>query len=627
MSTSSLSSSAASISIGQQNLPRTSNHPNSPHYFTRSHGPMPRATVSLDRMAPRSRAFESACIPPSSSDASYTGQVRSASPSTVRSSEDRRTRDEFIHPYANPDLVVPYTPSPEMILSHHFISGDTSGSDSNSTVADSTSVRSAAFSVISTETSTTSLTSRDLPYGNPRVNGKEISPPISVLHQNDASYVDRNTRFLSLHPPPTSFDGLPPGNPRSPTVTLITLQEAQARERVRGNTVHTTVARAKLPPNPDDIPETTEDRAMKDTVGAPVRTRPRSTSAGTRHTTAPLPPTQPQISELGEESVVSAPTSTVPEKALKHKKSGFMRLFTGRSSEPEKERSPPPPFPPLADPFAKQSLQIHGTRKISKPTLTRIPKPSFSPILHASDASNVTLASTNSTSSGSDGTNGKGPSSRRRQPPSLSIVTKTTDHSTSASVTGRNSSTGLTYTSPSPPFLTVPQSAPPGDTDFPGLRLRPVSTSFSSHFANMVATNVEELQHDVHTPSSTASSSTALSPFTPVSIRRSDDASATAVETQGEEYLTIKELQEQFVSAEKAWQQQIWELRGQIRDLTSELVDLRAAENQEYCGVCGRGNLQRPHASPSDEQQPKKVGVVNRPRARTGDTARFASGN
>lgn len=559
--------------------------------------------------------FESAPTLPSPSHVSPVVQECSASPSEAPSSQERR-RDDFIHPYANPDLVIPYTPSPETIPSHHVILGDMSGSDS-------TSIRSAAFSIASTETSTTSLTSRDLPYGNPRVNGKEISSPISVLHQSDSGYVDRNTRFLSLHPPPTGFDGPHGANPRSPTVTLISLQEAQARERVRGNTVHTTVARSKLPfSNADDMLETTEDHPEDiDTVGIQARTRARSTSVGNRHMAVTLPPAQ--VSEMGERSVVPSSASAAPVRALKHKKSGFMRLFTGRYSEGEKDRTLLPPVPPLTDAYARQSSQTHGTGKISKPTLPRVSKPSFS-TLHAPSAA---LALTNSASSGDDCPDEKGPSSRRRQPPLLSIVTKTSDHSVSSSVAGRSSSTSLNFTPPPHISLTVPLSAPPGDTDFPGLKLRPISASFSSHFADMVTATVEELQRDVHTPSSAASSGTALSPFTPVSMHRSDDASATAVELAGEDYLTVKELQDQFVSAKKAWQQQIWELRGQIRDLTSELEDLRVTENQEYCDVCGRGNSRRRHASPSDGQQPKRVGVVNRPRLHTGDAPRFTSGN
>ncbi|KAG8219706.1 hypothetical protein J3R82DRAFT_661 [Butyriboletus roseoflavus] len=606
MSGSSLSSSASTFA-------RATKYPVPSHHISQTH------TVCLG-MVPPSMILESAPMLPSSSDTSHTCNEHGAKPSQVPLPQERQSYDEFVHPYANPDLVAPYTQSPETIPSHHPFLGNMNGSDSNSTVTDSTSTRSAAFSVISNETSTTSLTSREVFHGNPRVNGKEISSPISVLHQGDISYVDRDSRFLSLHPPPVGFDGSRRSNPRSPTVTLITLQEAQARERFRSNTVHTTVARSKLPfPTSDDISETTKDQTEEmDTAGILARTRARSTSIGTRYKTIPLPSSQSQFTETREESAVSAPMSAVPGRALKHKKSGFMRLFSGRNPEGEKERSPPPPVPPFADvAYAEQNLRIHGTGKTSKTALTKA-KPSFSPPM----SSGASLASTNSASSGGDGLDGKGPSSRRRQPPSLSIVTRPSDHS----ITGQSSS-GLNFAPTPPRSLTVPQSAPPGNTDFPGLKLRPVSTSFSSHFAGIVAGVGEELQHDVHTPSSAASSGTALSPFTPVSTRRSDDAPTTAGETPGEVHLTIKGLQDQLVSTKKAWQQQIWELRGRIRDLTSELEDLRAADYQVYCEVCGRGEPQRRHASPSDEQQLKKVSIVNRPRARTGDTARFASGN
>ena len=85
----------------------------------------------------------------------------------------------------------------------------------------------------------------------------------------------------------------------------------------------------------------------------------------------------------------------------------------------------------------------------------------------------------------------------------------------------------------------------------------------------------------------------------------------------------IQALQEQIVTARKAWQQHIWELEGQVRDLKAEVENLRTTGNNKgYCDVCGRGKPEE-----DGHTDTKKVGVVNRPRARTGDAARFGNGN
>lgn len=86
--------------------------------------------------------------------------------------------------------------------------------------------------------------------------------------------------------------------------------------------------------------------------------------------------------------------------------------------------------------------------------------------------------------------------------------------------------------------------------------------------------------------------------------------------------------------ARRAWQRQIWELEGQVRDLKAEVEEFRSAENaREYCMACGRGNIGRPPTEVIDVsvEDLKKAGVkvggiVNRPRARTGLGSRFASG-
>jgi hypothetical protein len=139
------------------------------------------------------------------------------------------------------------------------------------------------------------------------------------------------------------------------------------------------------------------------------------------------------------------------------------------------------------------------------------------------------------------------------------------------------------------------------------------------------------LDADVDTLSST-SPSTMVSPITPGlnlggggSARGSGDRDtskapmATITEDQS---VLVQTLQEQMVSAKKAWQRHIWELEGQVRDLKAEVDGLRTADG-EYCHACGRGPAKE-RGGTHDHRAPTG-GVVNRPRARTGTSARFGS--
>jgi hypothetical protein len=90
----------------------------------------------------------------------------------------------------------------------------------------------------------------------------------------------------------------------------------------------------------------------------------------------------------------------------------------------------------------------------------------------------------------------------------------------------------------------------------------------------------------------------------------------------------VQALQDQIVTAKKAWQRQVWELECQVRELKAELEDLRATDDQAHCEKCGRGKPTGTTATQAEEPSTaKKSGVVNRPRARTGaGAARFGSG-
>jgi len=171
-----------------------------------------------------------------------------------------------------------------------------------------------------------------------------------------------------------------------------------------------------------------------------------------------------------------------------------------------------------------------------------------------------------------------------------------------------------------------PQSAPPDVSDFPALKLRPISTLFSAHFRDhIVRQDSPQFDRDLDTLSST-SPATATSPLTPGCADRSSDSKATVAP---EESSVIQALKDQILSAKRAWQQNIWDLEGQVRDLKAEVDDLRAAGNDKWsCEVCGRGNQSRlaePGRDGTDEAG--NSGVVNRPRARTGIAARFGNGN
>lgn len=112
-----------------------------------------------------------------------------------------------------------------------------------------------------------------------------------------------------------------------------------------------------------------------------------------------------------------------------------------------------------------------------------------------------------------------------------------------------------------------------------------------------------------------------LSPMTPAShVGLADKATIVGTDDQAS---VIQALQGQIVSARKAWQQHIWELEGQVRDLKAEVEDLRMAD---YCASCGRGCKHEEKHHSSNSSDARKGSVVDRPRARTGDAARFGNG-
>ncbi|KAF9022460.1 hypothetical protein BDZ89DRAFT_1115480 [Hymenopellis radicata] len=418
--------------------------------------------------------------------------------------------------------------------------------------------------------------------------GKEISSPMP-LHQNADG-------FVSDPPEPargTSFPGWMEKGPTSPNFNLISLEEARA-QRTRSSTAQTSSAAL---PFPEREPDRNSGHSPSNSVAS--RARARSISAGARAKQAitnivgaPKPERRDSEPAVVPNPNASSTPGASPGKNVKHKKSGFLRLFNGRD-----DKSPPPPVPSLSDGFAA----FNATQKAPKTPLPRIPVPQLSPTL--------TVPDNYSTPSGSP----------KRTPPPLSINT--------SSPVSRAPSTGVgsRFAERLAPgdAVGVPQSAPANVTEFPALKLRPVSTVFSAHFGNHILSNDSILSPtDLDTPSSTAPS-TVVSPTTSVSFSRFHDKPS-IVTPSDDQSSVIQALQDQITSAKKAWQRHIWELEGQIRDLKEEVETLRGADKEEYCSSCGRGQASSDHSTSSGETKP--LSVVHRPRARTGTgQSRFGS--
>ncbi|KAJ7357221.1 hypothetical protein DFH08DRAFT_688340 [Mycena albidolilacea] len=525
---------------------------------------------------------------------------------TNESAASQSLYSEEMHPYANPDLVVSYaddqllTPAPRSAF-------NVARSDSTATVTESLTSRSVT---LTPDTSTSSVVSSPRNRAS-TFHGKEISAPLPM----NAPLSTNNISSPLVGP------GLPPGwmeRSQSPTFQLISLEQARA-QRSRSTTAqnHSISSTSSTP-----FPEAADDDHSPPSSIA-SRARARSISTGARAKTALQSivasiPAKPPLPERH-----NSEPAVLPGKALKHKKSGFMRLFNGGRAEKEGKYSPPP-VPSLSDGYAAFNAQQQNGASSSKSSIHRIPPPQVSPSMFQAP------------NSWDD--SGVSPISLRSTPPSLSIHTGPQSRLRAASTATDDFQT---RTAPSDWHAQdLPQSAPPNVTEFPALKLRPVSTLFSAQFADHLSPSTLRdsdvpphpgLDADVDTLSST-SPSTMVSPITPGlnlggggSARGSGDRDtskvpmATITEDQS---VLVQALQEQMVSAKKAWQRHIWELEGQVRDLKAEVDGLRAADG-EYCDACGRGPAKE-RGGTHDHRAPTG-GVVNRPRARTGTSARFGS--
>lgn len=255
-----------------------------------------------------------------------------------------------------------------------------------------------------------------------------------------------------------------------------------------------------------------------------------------------------------------------------------MRLFNaGRD-----DKTPPPPVPSLADGYATYSTQ-NIADKMTRFTANRLPAPREDPLSDEKP-------------------------SPKRTPPALSINVPITHFP-------KAPATSIGQSAPTRPNgqAIFPKSAPPNVSEFPPLELRPVSTMFSAQFGDHMLSRdpVSSLNDDSDT---SLSPNTALSPVTPNRPDRLDDDQSTSILPVGsyDQSSIIRALQEQIVTVKKAWQQQLWELEGQVRDLKAEVEELRSGSTTEFCQACGAAK------QPPQKAELRAKGIINRHKAQTG---------
>lgn len=602
---------------------------------------------------------------------------------------------EYTHPYANPDLVRNANRDPPLSSPGLQATFGAGRGDSNTTLTDTTpsssmsQFRSATTLSMTPGTSTTSMSPslNDSVLSSTKVGGKGISGPMPVdktslplsalnmlnaipqspvVHSTPMSPGSR-TRENSL--PGVPMGGLPAWHETSGNggaLKLISLEEAQAqaRERSRSATAQPVINSPYASTSKTQLPDPDSDGSQR------AQGRARSTSAGANKNRHPLP-------MAGDASPGGQPSG--PHRQVARKKSGFMRLFNGKDKDRISPNSPPPPVPSLSsDAFAANSTPMpppQYSRPRQGSATHRVPVPSLSPSVpgessatsagsslgsssSSESSSSASMALPTATATPSPAFRDQPQLSARRKVPDLSIVTS------SPSLGSLNAK--VPYTAPLSagphdvshhltPTTAVseqkknsgalPVSAPPCKTDFVGLSIRPVSTLFSRELKEQLSVADDSslrtrpsLEVDTGTPTTAATAISPLSPDFPSSTkslgygRSSDDKSGGPVIAQDDQSSVIQALQEQILTARRAWQRQIWELEGQVRDLKAEVEELRAVEgSNDYCSACGRGSMHRPalDGSRNIEDLRKagvKTGVVNRPRARTGVGSRFASG-
>ncbi|KAF8516398.1 hypothetical protein JB92DRAFT_3114265 [Gautieria morchelliformis] len=582
-------------------------------------------------------------------DMSYSS--RGGSAPSIRSASPSHS-DRCVHPYANPDLLPAATSAPPVPLPR-------TPAPSHERAFDE---REKQISPLRRTSESTS--SSPPPPPPPHTTGLRKAsagglplpamPPRTLFGEQDGR---ADTSHLGAQPKTRSSSRPVPSSPVGPMVVygdqpgspmhnLITLEQARARAQnapnrgqgqsgYDGNTYtprstpsSTLVAGLGLAPGVIVENSVRGPMQRQDFSHAPF-SDPSQGPSMQHHKMIPhpRPPTANSGKHMaGSDSSATVDGSAVPAKTIKHKRSAFMKLFQGKEKDrdrdakasdyPIRSMSTPPQLPPSNSETAPPlpSAALHNIKRIPPPLPLSVvvTSPSF-------PASGTPTRPSQ-----------EEPSTKPASPPRLrqaSAPLPAASHSP-AQTSAQGPSVAASESQPpgtlSSDLSRPTASAPPTQTAFQGLSLRPVSTIFSAKFPELLApaetTAVPSIIRRVEEPPTTPgfsysrsnSTSTASDPpMTPTLLPLVGPPPALGAIQSEDPSNVIVALQEQIVNSRKMWQQHIWELEGQIRNLKVEVEELRSTGECETCGAARRERVVRAPV-------PQNVGVVDRPRPRLG---------
>ena len=510
-----------------------------------------------------------------------------------------RSPSPVSHPYANPELSRILTG--DSVYPQSFVSFDTQSEESFPRTTSLATLTSSPTTTNSLATPFHQIASSKV---KSRTRDREISGPMPLLSQN----VTPDSRLRE------NVGTIPGWQEQTQTAfSLISLEEARAQRRLTQLDSSTGLCFAAQQPEYSTPPQ---PRLPTRSLGSGRKAKAVFQSVVTDFNR----PAKQRSDSL------ETPDSAVGQgvKPLKHKRSGFMRMF----SKEKVATTPPPDIPSLSLEEPKSTPLAPRT---PRSPIQRIPVPPINlavhPVVNSPTGSPQSLEGTVD-----DPSSHSGPSLKRIIPP-LCINTGNPGLNRSHTLVHQASnSLGSNPLQPPKPNFgspagnegSKPQSAPPGKTDF--LSLRPVSTGFSSQFADHLLgmERKSSFEHVLDADSSTPTTATE-SPLSPGFMRGEISLSTTVTSAKSSsddsQPDVIRALQGQIFGAKEDWQRHIWGLESQIRDLKAEIEEMQQAEGSgRYCEVCGRGRAESGSVGRHrvqgvlDGHRPRAYTMVNSPR-------------